>query len=114
MILGVGVDICQNNRIRIEMASRILNGEEKLIFDSFSREERKIEYLSGRFAVKEALIKAFSQANREIFMRDITILNDELNRPFLAKPVFQDIKIHLSISHETEYTIGFAIMETKR
>jgi len=111
MILGIGVDICQNNRVKFKLVDKILNIEEKTVFGSFKSDLRKISYLSGRFAIKEALIKAFSQANIKIYLNDLVVLNDDLNRPYLAKPSFENKIVHLSISHEKDYSIGFAIIE---
>jgi len=112
MILGIGVDICQNDRISLELSQRILSEEELRIFNNFKLDSRKKEYLTGRFACKEAIIKAFSQANKEVYMRDIVILNDDLNRPQLIKPNITNLKVSISLSHEKDYSIGFAIVES--
>ena len=111
MILGVGVDICQNERVKFSLVDKILSAEEKAFFDSYKSDLRKLSYLCGRFAIKEALIKAFSQANINLYLSDFVVLNDDLNRPYLAKPIFNDKKVHISISHEEDYTIGFALVE---
>ncbi len=111
MILGVGVDICQNNRVNQDLANRVLNDEEFKIYNALKLESRKIEFLASRFAVKEAIIKALSQSNFEVFMRDIIILNDDLNRPYVKNPKYNSISINISISHEKEYSIGFAVIE---
>ncbi|MGD9761019.1 MAG: holo-ACP synthase [Candidatus Izemoplasmatales bacterium] len=112
MILGIGVDICQNNRINVELSQRILNELEFEFYNNLKLDARKTEYLSGRFACKEAIIKAFSQADKEVYMRDIIILNDDLNRPQLIKPNFTNLKVSISLSHEKDYSIGFAIVES--
>ncbi|MFA7075172.1 MAG: holo-ACP synthase [Candidatus Izemoplasmatales bacterium] len=112
MILGIGVDICQNSRINLKVSERILNEDELVVFNDLKLETRKLEYLAGRFAVKEAIIKAFSQAKIDVYMREIVVLNDEINRPIMVKPIFDDLSIKISLSHEKEHSIGFAIVES--
>ena len=107
MIIGIGTDILKVSRIKLEHSKRVLSTEEIKIFNS----SRKREYLAGRFSLKEAIIKAIGSTKYSIGMRDITVLNDEKGKPFLLKPIFDDIKIHISISHEKEYCIGFCIIE---
>lgn len=111
MILGIGVDVCQNKRVSKRIIDRVLSEEEKSRYLSFSNERRKLEFLSGRFAAKEAIIKALSQAGQEVFMRDLVIINDEMERPTLKSPKFDNMKIFVSISHEREYSIGLAVVE---
>jgi holo-[acyl-carrier protein] synthase len=111
MILGVGIDICQNNRVKLELAKKILNDKELVKFNEIKLDSSKIEYLSGRFAVKEALIKAFSSSGETVYMKDLIILNDETGRPYLDFPKFEGVKIHVSLSHERDYSVGFAILE---
>lgn len=112
MILGVGVDICQNNRVKTTLSERILSVEEQKLFNEIKLESRKIEFLAGRFAVKEAIIKAMSSLNDDIGMRNLVVLNDDKGMPYLSKPIFVDKKIYISLSHEKEYSIGYAIIET--
>ena len=111
MILGIGVYICQNNRIKLGLAEKILNEKELIKFNEIKLDSSKVEYLSGRFAAKEALIKAFSNGGRTVYMKDLIILNDEIGRCYLDFPKYDGIKIHISISHEREYSVGFAVVE---
>ncbi|HPD99674.1 MAG TPA: holo-ACP synthase [Bacillota bacterium] len=112
MIKGIGTDIVENIRVNQSLARRVLSDNELEAFEQLKLEQRKQEFLCGRFAAKEAIIKACSQANIEVFMRDITILNDQLNRPFVANPKFESYQILVSISHEKDYSIAFAIIES--
>jgi phosphopantetheinyl transferase (holo-ACP synthase) len=45
-------------------------------------------------------------------MRDIIVLNDNLNRPYVEYPRFENLRILVSISHEKEYSVAFAIIES--
>lgn len=115
MIKKIGIDIVQNKRIRkkidnLPFLMRILSIEEKQNFDQITSMKRKVEYCAGRFASKEALFKALPQNLGPINYSDITVLNDENGSPYL---IFDEIKekIHLSISHEAEYTVAIIIIE---
>lgn len=112
MIKGIGTDIVENSRIDQSIAKRVLNIKEIEVFNDLKIDKRKMEYLCGRFAAKEAIIKACSQAKVEVYMRDIVILNDSENRPYVDKPTLDNLKIQVSISHEKDYSIAFAIIET--
>ncbi len=111
MIKGIGVDICKNQRVKLELSRRILSEEELIVFDNLKLDKRKLEYLASRFSAKEAVYKALSQAGIEVFTRDIVICNDELGRPFVKKPVYNNIQIKISLSHEIDYSIAYAIVE---
>jgi len=111
MIVGIGVDIVKISRVKIELANRILSEEEYIDFNNFKKESRKQEYLAGRFSVKEAVIKAIGNTKYKIGMRDITILNNETGMPILNKPTYNDIKIFISISHETDSCVGLCVIE---
>ena len=113
MILGIGIDICQINRIKQTLSDRILSEEETKIYNGFKLDSRKIEFLAGRFAVKEAIIKALSYIDEDTSMKNLVVLNDEKKRPYLAEPSYMKKKISISISHEKEYSVGFAVIETQ-
>ncbi|MFP4478178.1 MAG: holo-ACP synthase [Candidatus Izemoplasmatales bacterium] len=111
MIRGIGIDICQKSRIKLNTYKRILTEEEIKLYDQIKLEEKKYDFLAGRFSAKEALFKALSGIETKILMRDIIILNDESGRPFVEKPKFKNLKIWVSISHEIDYAIGQVIVE---
>jgi holo-[acyl-carrier protein] synthase len=112
MIKGMGIDICQINRIKLSLDKKILSDEEQTIFDGLSLESRKREFLAGRFAAKEALLKALTGILDQLFMRDIVILYDDYHKPYVKQPMLKQMKIHISISHEKEYAVAQAIVET--
>lgn len=112
MIVAIGTDILQLSRIKLSLAKKVLSDEEMLIFESFSLDSRRKEYLGGRFAVKEAMIKAIGFTDYRIVMRDITIINDQTGRPIIKAPCYPDLNILISISHEKEYCVGMCVIET--
>ena len=70
------------------------------------------QHLAARFAVKEALIKAFSQFRVNIHYRDIEILI-KAKKPLIRmkKRLKEGYSIKVSMSHSGEYALGFALVE---
>lgn len=103
MIKGIGCDIVENKRIKLKIAKKILTSNELIFFNDINSEKRKIEFLASRFAAKEAIIKA---TNNKVDMKEIEVSN--LNS---GKPISNILGVHLSISHEDNYSIAYAIYE---
>lgn len=115
MISGIGIDIVELSRIRRiyvrqqKFVDRILTVKEKEIFNSLS-EERKGEYLAGRFAAKEAFSKALGTGfGGKLSFLDIEIEKDKNGKPFISKPLNEGV--HLSISHSKEYAVAQVVIE---
>ncbi|MCP5465434.1 MAG: holo-ACP synthase [Thermotogae bacterium] len=108
MILGIGCDIVKIDRINEEISKKILSSEELKIYLKIDSEKRKKEYLAGRFAAKEAIIKAFGYY---IPLRDIAVLNYESGKPYVIIKE-KNFVINVSISHEKEYAISYAMVES--
>ena len=102
MIKGIGVDIVKIDRVNFVIANKVLSPYELEIFNK-SSQIRKREFLAGRFAIKEALYKA---GIKEPFNK-LNIKYNEDNSIYLEN--YSDVKV--SISHEKEYAIGYAIYE---
>lgn len=103
---GIGVDIFCLDRVdlnRIATIKRVLTDKEYAIFQSFQSDKAKKEFFGGRFAAKEAYIKASHQA---ITFSRIEILNAEDGQPFFTN----DKDAMVSISHETNYAIAFVVI----
>jgi len=112
MILGIGVDILKISRIKLEHARRVLSDEEFKVFEEFKLESRKLEYLAGRFSVKEAIIKAITSTGYQVGMRDITIINDKKGRPIVVFPKIEGMKFFVSLSHEKDNCVGLCVLES--
>jgi holo-[acyl-carrier protein] synthase len=115
MISGTGIDIVELDRIKAiierqpKFIQRILTENEQLIFENLSS-QRKIEFLAGRFAAKEAYAKANGTGiGTELSFLDIEIQSDPKGKPYIALPIIEGV--HLSISHSREYAIAQVIME---
>ena len=125
-ILGIGVDIIQNKRIKASIRNhkfkdRIFSSKE-LKLSNYSK--NKIGFFSKRFAAKEAFAKALGTGFRNnLNFKDIEIMNDKLGKPYYAKTKkittiirnefrVKNFNCFLSISDEKEYSTAFAIIET--
>ncbi|MFT4417102.1 holo-ACP synthase [Fredinandcohnia humi] len=116
MIIGTGIDIVELVRIKKllqrqkKFVDRILTIPEKEKF-LLLPETRKIEFLAGRFAVKEAYSKAVGTGiGGSLSFLDIEILSDENGKPIITKPLHY--KAHISISHSKEYAVAQVILES--
>ena len=125
-ILGIGVDIIENKRIKKSIKSnrfkeRVYSSKE-LKQSTLSKD--KIGYFSKRFAAKEAFAKALGSGFRNnLNFKDIEIINDKLGKPYYSnsKKITQIIKkefkvknfkCFLSISDEKEYSTAFTIIQS--
>ena len=124
-ILGVGVDIVNNNRFKI------LIRKENFILRTFSKNETnfskkknmKIAFFAKRFAAKESFSKSLGTGIRDnLNFKDIEVLNDKLGKPYFRKTkkinsmiykIFRVKKynLFLSISDEKDYSIAFTIIQ---
>lgn len=116
MIIGIGLDVVEISRLkemyerRPNIIDRILTDREKEKFLSLS-EKRKIEFLGGRFAAKEAFSKAIGTGiGQNVGFLDIEIVNDEKGKPNILQNVTSD-KVHVSITHTQQFVAAQVIIE---
>ena len=124
-ILGTGVDIVENSRIKKSIVNksflyRVFSNKEILISKNI---KNKSSYFAKRFAAKEAFAKSIGTGFRNDFnFKDISIINDKLGKPsfFISKKIKNMIKkkfkissfnFFLSISDEKKYSIAFVIFQ---
>ncbi len=90
----IGVDIVDLSRITEDEAfvSRILTPEEREELVTRGSQSRRIEYIGGRFAAKEALFKATG----ETACLTWPVLNDPEGKPYVKGHP----EIAVSISHD--------------
>ena len=117
--IGCGVDVVELSRFRQALARggdafmrRIFTKHE----EAYAQRRRRttLLHLAGRFAAKEAVIKAISQVEprRVLAMNQVEIRNDRLGRPRI---VLHDgrksrIQIHVSLSHVATVAVASAIV----
>jgi holo-[acyl-carrier protein] synthase len=126
-ILGIGVDIIENNRIKKSIQNnkfktRVYSSNELKLSKNV---KNKVAYFSKRFAAKEAFSKALGTGFSEnLNFKDIEIVSDKKGKPKYAKNkkiikiVQKKYKIKkfnsfLSISDEKDYSIAFVVIDKK-
>ncbi|MGI4775705.1 MAG: holo-ACP synthase [Janthinobacterium lividum] len=125
MIIGIGTDVVQIKRIEKIFKNygdafkrKILAKKELEKFDSLPS-FKKINFLSKRFAAKEAICKAFGTGiSAKLALKDISILNDKLGKPYVEideekiKIItnYNNVMIHLSISDDYPVAIAFSVI----
>ena len=124
-IIGTGVDIIENSRIKKSIANnsflnRVFTNKEILISKKI---KNKTSYFAKRFAAKEAFVKSLGTGFRYgLNLKDISIINDKLGKPsfFINKKIKNLIKkrfktnsfnFFLSISDEKKYSIAFVVFQ---
>ncbi|AJM71973.1 holo-ACP synthase [Mycoplasma yeatsii] len=102
--MKIGIDIIENKRIKLNdnFICKILSENEIKIFKTKTKVEQR-EFLSGRWAVKEAIIKSLDDP---ISMNKIDI-NYINSKPIILNKELKNISI--SISHEKKYSVGMAV-----
>ena len=122
MIVGTGIDIVRNERLKKWLS------DDKILERFFhpveieyvkSKKASGVEHLAARFASKEAFVKALGTGFRGINLKDICVYNEESGRPRLKLENTAEEKlvqsgassVHLAISHEREYTVAMVTLE---
>lgn len=107
--MEVGIDIVEIARVKKAMSERfvekVLSKEEITLFNTF-KEFRQAEFLAGRFACKEAIIKCLSDIEIPL-MPDLVVLNNEKGKPYIK---YKNYNIKLSISHEEKFAVAIATL----
>lgn len=89
----------------INFINKVLTTNEQVIFNNLNNERRKVEFLAGRFACKEAYSKAMKVGIGKIDFLDFEVLKDENNAPI------SNIKnTEISISHDKDYVIAVVLV----
>ncbi|MEJ2182235.1 MAG: holo-ACP synthase [Nitrospirota bacterium] len=122
MIHGVGVDIIEVDRIRRSVADlgekfleRVFTEDE---LEHCRRHRDPHPHYAGRFAAKEALVKALS-TEAPISLRDVEVTNDPKGKPVFKvskklQILFDEkgiVRTHLSLSHERTYAVATVVLE---
>ncbi|MEC0093290.1 holo-ACP synthase [Paenibacillus macquariensis] len=129
MIYGIGHDILEINRVEQLLSrsngqafmQRVLTSKEYELAQR--RGPKTTEFAAGRFAAKEAIVKAFGCGIGAIIgFGDIEIIPNDLGKPMveLSKQAWENLNlpgqsanyaIHLSITHQRELASAFAVIE---
>ena len=125
-VLGTGIDIVENYRLRKLLLKKKSNFKNKIFTNNeIAYCEKKLNITncySKRFAAKEAFVKALGTGFRKnINFKDIEVLKNHYGKPYILinKKIINKIKnsfkvkkfnILLSISDETKYSIASVII----
>jgi holo-[acyl-carrier protein] synthase len=129
LIYGIGHDVLEIERIATllhrglgsKFLQRVLTEKELLLAEG--RGGKIAEFTAGRFAAKEAVVKALGCGIGSVVgFQDIAILPDPLGKPVvtlsgeawarLALPEGSSYIIHLTITHGRDLASAFAVVET--
>lgn len=116
MIIGIGIDIIELERIERAMlrnerfVDRILTKKEKERFEQLTEMNRKVEYVAGRFAAKEACAKAIGTGIGTVSFQHIEVLNDKMGAPTLTVTGKEAETFFISISHSKRYAVAQVII----
>ena len=126
-ILGIGVDIVSNLRIKKSIKknsfiNRVFSKSE--IYQS-KKTKNKSNYFSKRFAAKEAFMKALGTGFRyNVNFKDISVINNKEGKPEIKitnnikKLLINRLKVKkfnlfISLSDEKNYSIAFVVIQKK-
>ncbi len=117
MIVGIGVDIIEVERIR-----RLAEKSPRFLTRVFTPEEiqycegkkNKYQHLAARFAAKEAFFKALG---KKINWTDVGIVNHPSGKPQMiiaSKESLPFDETHVSVSHLRDYAVACVALEKIR
>ncbi|CAM3600079.1 holo-(acyl-carrier protein) synthase [Streptococcus sanguinis SK1 = NCTC 7863] len=115
MIKGHGIDIEELAAIEraylknARFAKKVLTEAELSRFEELSG-KRKIEFLAGRWAAKEAFSKAWGTGIGKLRFQDLEILNDRQGAPYFSRSPFTG-KVWISLSHAAGLVTASVILE---
>jgi holo-[acyl-carrier-protein] synthase len=124
MIVGIGIDIVDIERVRAMLdryRDRFVNRVFTDAENRYAQRSVKIaERLAGRFAVKEAVLKAFGTGKPQgILWRDVETVPGPMGKPKVnlygnADKYMKKIngsRVHVSISHDGGKAMAFVVIE---
>ncbi|WP_100012762.1 holo-ACP synthase [Lentibacillus sediminis] len=119
MIKGIGIDIVELHRIAHSLekserlADRVLTPKEKELFERMPTDQRRSEFLAGRFAAKEAFAKATGTGIGILSFQDIEVTTDKTGAPNIRANGYESLRPFLSITHSREYAVAQVVLESK-
>ncbi len=123
MIKSIGLDVVEISRIKADVdkygerfVNRILGSLE---IQQYEKRKDKAQFLSGRFAAKEAVIKALGKfLTDKPTLPEIQIVNDSTGQPelCLSDEILDKVKAtcFISITHEKSVAAAVAIFSEEK
>ncbi|MCD1258721.1 holo-ACP synthase [Paenibacillus athensensis] len=126
MIVGIGTDLVEIARMQAivehstgeRFLQRVLTPAEREL--AAARKGRLAEFAAGRFAAKEAIVKAIGCGiGKQVGFQDMEILPDALGKPECRLSdgarertgLAAEARIHISITHSETMAAAYAIVE---
>ena len=116
-MISIGTDIVKISRFK----KLVEDNNENFLNKIFTSSEVKYcnsytspyIHFSGKYAAKESIKKALLSNNicEQISLFEIQVLNREDKSPYIIIDNLKNIKFNISISHDGDYAIAFAIIE---
>lgn len=112
---GIGIDLVEIDRMEqlIEkelFVNRILTLNEQKELVARGGKKRRVEYLAGRYACKEAFSKAYGTGIGEVGFQDLEILTKESGAPYFNKSPYNG-KVLVSLSHTDTFAVAQVYLE---
>lgn len=106
--MKVGCDVVSIERLKGKEETffkGILSEKEKALYDTH---RNKAEFLAGRFAAKEAFLKALGTGLTGVDLKEVEILYGPDGAPFL---LFEGKEHSVSISHDGSYAFAVCLVD---
>ena len=117
MIIGLGTDLVETVRIKEAIANnsrfvgKLLTKNELNTYTDILNEKRRVEFVAGRWAAKEAFAKAYGTGiSSQLHFHDIEVTNDDHRKPIIVCDKV-DTPVHITISHTDHYATATVIIE---
>ncbi|MDF7639484.1 holo-ACP synthase [Lactobacillus sp. ESL0791] len=116
MIKGVGIDVVEVARVKKIVARGDSFAKKVLTPNEFAQYKkmqgkRKVEYLGGRFSLKESFSKAMGTGlGKEVGLQDVETLWNDVGHPVMTSTKFSG-KIFPSISHDNHEIVTLVVLE---
>ncbi|SDN47904.1 holo-[acyl-carrier protein] synthase [Fictibacillus solisalsi] len=121
MIFGVGIDLQELKQFQKVVDRREEAFLQKVFTErelKYSKQKNFIQSLAGRWAVKEAFLKAMGTGIQNMrALKEIEIINLHGGKPYInltgelkTKCTVLNIKIDASISHSKDYATGMVVL----
>lgn len=117
MIIGLGTDLVETARIKEAIANnsrfvgKLLTENELSTYTDILNEKRRVEFVAGRWAAKEAFAKAYGTGiSSQLHFQDIEIVNNDQRKPLVICDKV-DTPVHITISHTDNYATATVIIE---
>ena len=121
MIIGIGVDIVKVDRITKNLENKRFLDKIYTVNEQKYLEKRNFspQTAAGIFAAKEAVSKALGTGISGFNIIDIEVVKDKNDKPLIilyndAEKISKEKgidKINISITHEKEYAVAFAVAD---